>query len=107
MRYDAVLWLITDTLTTDEYGNQPQTEDRRRVYANQYSMPIDATYAASARGMDDMRVYEIQSRSYAGERRAAITLHGDAYEITSVNKNGDRTRLTLELVATKRGGADG
>lgn len=107
MRYKDLIWLVSDQMSTDYVGNQVPIEQRRRVLANKYNVSVDAAFAASARGMDDIRVYEINAKSYQGEMRASVEVAGPIYKVASASTNGDRTTVTIELRSDERGKKDG
>lgn len=97
MRFDEVIYLMSETTTQDEIGNNIETEIPRMVYANEWELSSSEYYAAASQGLKPERRWEIYSFEYQGEDEL---IHEDIrYRIIRTQKKGEWVRLTCEKVS--------
>ncbi len=96
MRHNDIINLLTVTTTTDELGNQIETETPREVFANELGVTSSEFYDAAAQGLKPEKRFEIYSFEYQDETK--LTHEGTEYRIIRTQKNGEKLRLTCEKV---------
>lgn len=94
MRHDQVIYLITETITSDSIGNQVKTPSERMVYANEFSVGASEFYAAAQTDLKPERSFEVYAFEYQGETR--LKHDGVTYKIIRTQGKGEKLRLTCE-----------
>ncbi len=97
MRHNKVIYLISVTITEDEYGNQIEEETERKVYANEYSIGSSEFYNAAVTGLRPEIAFEIYSFEYNKEQK--FKYNDKEYNIIRTQGKGERIVLIGEKVA--------
>ena len=100
MRYNKTIFLISHTITQDDWGNEIEERAERKVFANENSIGSSEYYNAASQGLRPEVKFEIRSIEYKGEKeiKYPATEDGDIYNIIRSQKMGARTILTCEKV---------
>lgn len=96
MRHNDVIYLISEQTTYDDIGNPIKTKIERMVYANEFDISATEFYQASAQGLKPDCRFEIYSFEYNNEKE--LKHNDNLYKIIRVQKKGEKTRLTGEMV---------
>ena len=93
-----VITLITETFTTDEYGNQNATESTKDVFAEVMSITQNEFYKAGETGHRPVFRFDVFQGDYSGERICGYKqqkyylyrafLRGDTYELYAEERGG-------------------
>jgi len=96
MRYNKTIYLISTTITQDDWGNEIEERTERKVFVNENSIGSSEYYNAASQGLRPEAKFEIRSIEYDDEKE--IKFDGDIYNIIRSQKMGARTILTCERV---------
>jgi SPP1 family predicted phage head-tail adaptor len=94
MRWDSVIYLVTATYTEDKLHQLIKTYDKRKVFANKFSISKNEFSAAGQLGLKPDVAYQILTREYAGEEFVEVT--DLRYHVYRMQENGDKTVLYLQ-----------
>lgn len=94
-----VITLITQTITTDKYGNEEATETERTVYCEVDSISQTEFYAAANTELNPEYRFTIFFGDYEGE--SLVKFNGARYSVYRTYRTGD----DLELYAERKIGA--
>ena len=94
-----VITLITQTITTDKYGNEVATETERTVYCEVDSISQTEFYAAANTELNPEYRFTIFFGDYEGE--SLVKFNGARYSVYRTYRTGD----DLELYAERKIGA--
>ena len=94
-----VLYLISQTISVDDYGNEVETETQRQVYCEVNSITQTEFYAAANTELNPELRFDIFFGDYHGED--VIEYQGNRYAIYRTYRTGD----TLELYCERKIGA--
>ena len=94
-----VITLITQTITTDKYGNEEATETERTVYCEVDSISQTEFYAAANTELNPEYRFTILFGDYEGE--SLVKFNGARYSVYRTYRTGD----DLELYAERKIGA--
>ena len=97
MRFNDVITLVTTTATQDEAGVFHDTEVKRDVFANPYTIGANAYMAAQSAGLHADAEFQIRSAEYNGEQ---VVRRGEGeneieYTVETVINEGEYTRIIL------------
>lgn len=101
MDRSAVVYLIVETWTQDEYGVQVPTETKRQVYANVTSVSADEWFEGGRNGLNPELRFRLFKYDYNGEeileynsQRYAVyrtyETRNDIIELYAERKKGDQ-----------------
>lgn len=94
-----VLYLISQTISVDDYGNEVKTETERQVYCEVNSISQTEFYAAANTELNPEYRFDVFFGDYNGED--VIKYQGNRYAIYRTYRTGD----TLELYCERKIGA--
>lgn len=94
-----VLYLIAQTISVDDYGNEVETETQRQVYCEVNSISQTEFYAAANTELNPEYRFDVFFGDYNGED--VIEYQGNRYAIYRTFRTGD----TLELYVERKIGA--
>ena len=94
-----VLYLISQTISVDDYGNEVETETQRQVYCEVNSITQTEFYAAANTELNPEYRFDVFFGDYNGED--VIEYQGNRYAIYRTYRTGD----TLELYCERKIGA--
>lgn len=95
MRYNAVIYLCKLVIMKDDIGQQvKRLSEKRKVYANEFSISRAEFAAAGEIGLRGSLAYQINSIDYSGEEY--VYVGNERYHVYRDNKAGDKTTLYLE-----------
>lgn len=89
-----VITLITQTITTDKYGNEEATETERTVYCEVDSISQTEFYAAANTELNPEYRFTIFFGDYEGE--SLVKFNGARYSVYRTYKTGDDLELYTE-----------
>lgn len=93
MKYDAVLYLITEADGQDDVGNYKPVKTKRKVYANPFTVGRAEFSAAAQKGLKPEYSFQVNTIDYAGEEKAEYL--GQEYDVYRTQQSGDKTTLYL------------
>ncbi|WP_439818375.1 hypothetical protein [Weissella paramesenteroides] len=93
MKYDAVLYLITEIDGQDDIGNYQPIKTRRKVYANPFTVGRAEYSAAAQKGLKPECSFQINTIDYAGEEKVAYL--DNEFDVYRTQTSGDKTTLYL------------
>lgn len=93
MKFDAVIYLITETDGQDEIGNYVPVLTKRKAYANKFSVSRAEFSAAGERGLKPDLSFQINTVDYASEE--LVEYLNQEYDVYRTQEKGDRTTLYL------------
>lgn len=94
-----VLVLVTQTVTTDQYGNEEYTETEKTVYCEVASITQSEFYAAADTELNPEYRFTVFFGDYSGER--IVKFHDIRYAVYRTYRTGDY----MELYAERKVGA--
>lgn len=94
-----VLYLISQTISVDDYGNEVETETQRQVFCEVNSITQTEFYAAANTELNPEYRFDVFFGDYNGED--VIEYQGNRYAIYRTYRTGD----TLELYCERKIGA--
>ncbi|GAA5417979.1 hypothetical protein Pryu01_03057 [Paraliobacillus ryukyuensis] len=94
MRYNDVIYLMSQSVTYDEYKNPITTTEERKVYANQMRVTTSERYEAANHGLKPSKRFEIYTFEYNGQSK--LKHETVVYNITDVDERGEKIQLTCE-----------
>ena len=94
-----VLVLVTQTVTTDQYGNEEYTETEKTVYCEVASITQSEFYAAADTELNPEYRFTVFFGDYSGER--IVKFHDTRYAVYRTYRTGDY----MELYAERKVGA--
>lgn len=94
-----VLYLISQTISVDDYGNEVSTETQRQVFCEVNSISQTEFYAAANTELNPEYRFDVFFGDYNGED--VIEYQGNRYAIYRTYRTGD----TLELYCERKIGA--
>ena len=97
MRHNAVIQLLSATITSDDDGIQTEVLTPRQIYANEMSVGNSEFYNAAQTGLRAEKKFEVYTFEYQDETRLAF--EGVTYRIIRTEGKGEKTRLTCERVS--------
>ena len=100
MRHKEAIYLLSATITEDDWGNQVETFEERMVYANEYAVSANEFYEARQNELRPEKSFEIYSFEYKGEKKLKYTPKGgeeQEYSIIRTQTKGDKAILTCEV----------
>ena len=100
-RYDAMVTLLTTTITYDSDDVPHTGTSERTVYANERSMGASAYYAAAQAGIHPSAVLQIRRCDYKDETK--LTYLGKKMSVSRVQRTPDYVVLTCEEATSDRG----
>lgn len=89
-----VITLITQTITTDKYGNEEATETERTVYCEVDSISQTEFYAAANTELSPEYRFTIFFGDYEGE--SLVKFNGARYSVYRTYRTGDDLELYTE-----------
>lgn len=89
-----VITLITQTITTDKYGNEEATETERTVYCEVDSISQTEFYAAANTELNPEYRFTIFFGDYEGE--SLVKFNGERYSVYRTYRTGDDLELYTE-----------
>ncbi len=89
-----VITLITQTITTDKYGNEEATETERTVYCEVDSISQTEFYAAANTELNPEYRFTIFFGDYKGE--SLVKFNGARYSVYRTYRTGDDLELYTE-----------
>lgn len=89
-----VITLITQTITTDKYGNEVATETERTVYCEVDSISQTEFYAAANTELNPEYRFTIFFGDYEGED--LVLFNGARYSVYRTYRTGDDLELYTE-----------
>ena len=89
-----VITLITQTITTDKYGNEVATETERTVYCEVDSISQTEFYAAANTELNPECRFTIFFGDYEGE--SLVKFNGARYSVYRTYRTGDDLELYTE-----------
>ena len=89
-----VITLITQTITTDKYGNEVATETERTVYCEVGSISQTEFYAAANTELNPEYRFTIFFGDYEGE--SLVKFNGARYSVYRTYRTGDDLELYTE-----------
>ena len=89
-----VITLITQTITTDKYGNEVATETERTVYCEVDSISQTEFYAAANTELTPEYRFTIFFGDYEGE--SLVKFNGARYSVYRTYRTGDDLELYTE-----------
>lgn len=89
-----VITLITQTITTDKYGNEVPTETERTVYCEVDSISQKEFYAAANTELNPEYKFTIFFGDYEGED--LVLFNGARYSVYRTYRTGDDLELYTE-----------
>ena len=89
-----VITLITQTITTDKYGNEEATETERTVYCEVDSISQTEFYAAANTELNPEYRFTIFFGDYQGE--SLVKFNGARYSVYRTYRTGDDLELYTE-----------
>lgn len=89
-----VITLITQTITTDKYGNEEATETKRTVYCEVDSISQTEFYAAANTELNPEYRFTIFFGDYEGE--SLVKFNGARYSVYRTYRTGDNLELYTE-----------
>lgn len=89
-----VITLITQTITTDKYGNEVATETERTVYCEVDSISQTEFYAAANTELNPEYKFTIFFGDYEGE--SLVKFNGARYSVYRTYRTGDDLELYTE-----------
>ena len=89
-----VITLITQTITTDKYGNEEATETERTVYCEVDSISQTEFYAAANTELNPEYRFTIFFGDYEGE--SLVKFNGARYSVYRTYRTGDYLELYTE-----------
>lgn len=93
MKFDAVIFLISEVDTQDDLGNAKSEKTRRKVYANRFSVSRAEFSATGQQGLKPDFSFQINTVDYKDESEAEYL--GQLFDVYRVQINGDKTTLYL------------
>ena len=96
MRFNKIIYLISTTISKDDIGNQIEADEKRMIYANEYSVNSVEFYNASAVGIRPSKSFEIYSFEYNGEEK--IEFEQKNYSIIRTQGKGEKLILVCEKI---------
>lgn len=98
MRFDKELFLISQTIESDDVGNEIPVETRRKIFCAMKSARANEFYSAAVNGMKPELVFTIYEFEYKDEQKAEF--QGKKYRIIrTYMKNSREMELVCERVA--------
>ena len=97
---DDVLTLITETYTTNSFGEEIATETSRDVLARSSEITREEWYRAGQVGLNPDLLIITAACNYAGEKKAAW--HGVTYAIYRIYRRAESDEI--ELYMTRQAG---
>ncbi len=91
--YD-VLILISQNITTDEYGREQATESEKSVFCEVYSITQTEFYAAANTELQPEYRFNVFFADYSGEE--TVKYQGKRYSVYRTFRNGDYMELYAE-----------
>lgn len=99
--FDDCIYLLTETETTNKFGDLVRSTERRRVFAQVKSISQTEFYQAQATGLRPEIKFVIDDfYDYQGELRLAYTPFGGTEQIYEVLRTY-RTKTNLEIVCRR------
>ena len=89
-----VITLVTQTITTDKYGNEVATETERTVYCEVDSISQTEFYAAANTELNPEYKFTIFFGDYEGEE--VVVFNGARYSVYRSYRTGDNLELYAE-----------
>lgn len=103
MNYTEILYLITETKTTDSIGNIVRTEtDRTKIHALNQAVGTKEFYNATAVGLTPTAELRIKKSNYHDEK--TVEYNGEKYSVIRTIPKG---RFDLVLVLGIKSGTNG
>lgn len=93
-----VLKLITESFTTDRYGNEVATETKAEVFCEVYSISQNEFYSAGKEGFRPSFRFDVFFDDYDDQQ--IVEYNGKRYSVYRTYRNND----TMELYAEMRVG---
>lgn len=94
-----IITLITQTITTDQYGNEVINETTKNVFCEVYSISQSEFYAAADTELNPEFRFTVFFGNYDGQK--VLTYKGERYSVYRTYRTGD----DLELYAERKIGA--
>lgn len=89
-----VIKLITQTITTDEYGREASSETEREVFCEVYSISQNEFYAAADTELNPEYRFNVFFGDYNGEH--VVEYQGNRYAVYRTYRDGDYMELYVE-----------
>ncbi|WP_433322462.1 hypothetical protein ACRHK7_01130 [Weissella tructae] len=97
MRFNAVIYLAEYSVSEDDLGQQIKVPgNKRKVYANEFSVSRAEFSAAGEHGMRPSIAYQINTLDYQSEE--IVFVGNEKLHVYRTNKVGDKITLYLEKV---------
>lgn len=95
-RMDQSIFLISESISEDEFGNQIATPAERQVFAEELAVGSGEFYSAAVAGLRPEKRFEIYTREYQNEEK--LKHKGITYRIIRTEGRGEKIRLSCERV---------
>ena len=89
-----VITLVTQTITTDKYGNEVETETEKTVFCEVDSISQAEFYAAANTELNPEYKFTIFFGDYEGEE--VVVFNGARYSVYRTYRTGDNLELYAE-----------
>lgn len=89
-----VITLVTQTITTDKYGNEAATETEKTVFCEVDSISQTEFYAAANTELNPEYKFTIFFGDYEGEE--VVVFNGARYSVYRTYRTGDNLELYAE-----------
>lgn len=89
-----VITLVTQTITTDKYGNEVATETEKTVFCEVDSISQTEFYAAATTELNPEYKFTIFFGDYEGEE--VVVFNGARYSVYRTYRTGDNLELYAE-----------
>lgn len=89
-----VITLVTQTITTDKYGNEVATETEKTVFCEVDSISQTEFYAAANTELNPEYKFTIFFGDYEGEE--VVVFNGARYSVYRTYRSGDNLELYAE-----------
>lgn len=96
MRFNDVIYLLSEIIEEDALGNQTEVHAERKVYANEFDVGSAEFYNAAVNGLKASNSWQIHAFEYHDEEQ--VKHNGERYNIIRTSKRGDMVRLVCEKV---------
>ena|SRR5690554_5378475 len=96
MRHKEVIHLESTTIKKDEWGNEVEVPDWKKIYANEYSIGSSEYYNAATAGLRPEKSFEIYSFEYNNEKK--FKYKDEEYKIIRTQGKGEKVILIGEKV---------
>jgi SPP1 family predicted phage head-tail adaptor len=94
MRHNDVIYLLSQSVEYDDYGNPIVIDVERKVYANKMRVTTSERYDAGQQGLKPSKRFEIYSFEYQNE--TSLKHENIVYNVMDVDERGEKIQLVCE-----------